>query len=284
MREPADVAVGRLFDEHGRALYRLGVRFCGSADEAQDLVQDVFLQAFRSWEQFDGRSAPSTWLYTIAARRCQRRHRRRAGEPRALMSLSSLLPASGDPVVDLASDSSPFDEALRAQMEERVAVAIAALPAVLRLPLILADIADVPLEDVARVLGVKIGTVKSRVHRARLRVRQTVAAALPSRTPAPPEHERRFCLDLLTAKQEAMDRGVPFPVRDGDVCERCRSLFATLDLTRDTCRRLAAGDMPAEVAALARGALTPPASPRRRNRRPAPSSGNAGPGRTRLSR
>ena len=79
MKESAEVAVGRLFEEHGARLYRLGVRFCGNADEAHDLVQDVFLQAFRNWKQFDGRSSTSTWLYTIAARRCQRRHRRRAG-------------------------------------------------------------------------------------------------------------------------------------------------------------------------------------------------------------
>lgn len=90
MKESAAAAVSRLFEEHGARLYRLGLRFCGSADEAQDLVQEVFLQAFRKWDQFDGRSAPATWLYTIAARRCQRRHRRRAGEPRSLLSLSSL--------------------------------------------------------------------------------------------------------------------------------------------------------------------------------------------------
>lgn len=48
------MAVGRLFQEHGARLYRLGVRFCGNADEAHDLVQDVFLQAFRGWKQFDG--------------------------------------------------------------------------------------------------------------------------------------------------------------------------------------------------------------------------------------
>ena len=97
MKESAEVAVGRLFEEHGARLYRLGVRFCGNADEAHDLVQDVFLQAFRSWKQFDGRSSPSTWLYTIAARRCQRRHRRRAGEPASLTSLSSLSAAVARP-------------------------------------------------------------------------------------------------------------------------------------------------------------------------------------------
>ncbi len=213
------------------------------------------LQAFRSWKQFDGRSAPSTWLYTIAARRCQRRHRRRAGEPRALTSLSSLLPSSGDSTVRIASDSNPFDDAVRQQMEERVSSAVAALPPSLRLPLVLAKIAEIPLADVARVLDLKPGTVKSRVHRARLAVRQRIAASLPTRPAPQADHGRGFCLDLLRAKQEALDRGVPFPVRDGDLCDRCRSLFATLDLARDVCRRLASGHMPAEVAALTRGAL-----------------------------
>ncbi len=110
------MAVGRLFEEHGARLYRLGVRFCGNADEAHDLVQDVFLQAFRSWKQFDGRSSPSTWLYTIAARRCQRRHRRRAGEPASMTSLSSLAPSPHDRIVHIASDSNPFDDAVREQL------------------------------------------------------------------------------------------------------------------------------------------------------------------------
>lgn len=107
MNESADVAVGRLFEEHAHELYRIGVRFCGNSDEAHDLVQDVFLQAFRSWDQFDGRSAPSTWLYTIAARRCQRRHRRRAGEPRVLASLS-VTPVESMPCGAAARHTSSF--------------------------------------------------------------------------------------------------------------------------------------------------------------------------------
>jgi len=250
MKESAEVAVGRLFKEHGARLYRLGVRFCGNADEAHDLVQDVFLKAFRSWKQFDGRSSPSTWLYTIAARRCQRRHRRRAGEPASMMSLSSLAPPPHDRIVHIASDSNPFDDAVREQLRDRVASAVAELPARLRLPLVLAEIAEIPLKDVARVLGLKLGTVKSRVHRARLAIRQRIAADLPSRPAPATDHDHRFCLDLLQAKQEALDRGVPLLVSDGDLCERCRSLFATLDLSRDVCRLLAQGEIPPEVATI----------------------------------
>lgn len=248
MKESAEVAVSRLFEQYGARLYRLGVRFCGNADEAHDLVQDVFLQAFRSWKQFDGRSSPSTWLYTIAARRCQRRHRRRAGEPASTTSLSSFASSPHDPIVHIASDSNPFDDAVRQQLQDRVASAVAELPSRIRLPLVLAEIAEVPLKDVAQVLGLKLGTVKSRVHRARLAVRERIAASLPSRPAPASDHAHRFCKDLLLAKQEALDRGVPLLVTDGDLCDRCKSLFATLDLSRDVCRQLAQGEIPPELA------------------------------------
>ena len=256
MKESADVAVGRLFEEHGARLYRLGVRFCGNADEAQDLVQDVFLQAFRSWQQFDGRSSPSTWLYTIAARRCQRRHRRRAGEPASLTSLSSLEPSARDQITHTASGSSPLDEAQREQLQDRVASAVAELPPALRLPLVLVQIAEVPLKDVALVLGLKLGTVKSRVHRARLAIRERLAGDFSARPAPVGDHEGRFCLDLLRAKQEALDRGVPFVVKNGELCERCQHLFAGLDLTSDVCRQLAHGEMPPAIAALVRAEMS----------------------------
>ena len=267
MKESAEVAVGRLFEEHGARLYRLGVRFCGSLDEAHDLVQDVFLQAFRSWAQFDGRSSPSTWLYTIAARRCQRRHRRRAGEPASMASLSDLAPSPTNGIAHLVSDSNPLDDAVREQLQDRVASAVAELPARIRLPLVLAEIADVPLKDIAGVLGLKLGTVKSRVHRARLAVRDRLAGGLPSPGGHAAKRDHRFCEDLLQAKQEALDRGVPFVVNDGDVCERCRDLFAMLDLSRDVCRLLAQGDIPPALTEAVAAATTTAPVPRQRQRR-----------------
>jgi RNA polymerase sigma factor (sigma-70 family) len=252
MKESAEIAVGRLFEEHGARLYRLGVRFCGNADEAHDLVQDVFLQAFRSWQQFDGRSSPSTWLFTMAARRCQRRHRRRAGEPAQVVSLSTVLPSPDGPIADL---DGPLDDVVRTQLRERVAAAVRELPDWMRLPLILAEIAEMPLADVALILGLKVGTVKSRVHRARLAVRHQLASELPSRQASSPPLDRQLCFDLLHAKQEALDRNVPFPLEQGELCERCRSLFATMDLTRDVCRELGSGEMPADVAALIRAEI-----------------------------
>ena len=165
-----------------------------------------------------------------------------------MTSLSSLAPSPHDRIVHIASDSNPFDDAVREQLQDRVASAVAELPPRMRLPLVLAEIAEIPLKDVARVLGLRLGTVKSRVHRARLAVRDRIAAGLPSRPAPATDHDHRFCQDLLQAKQEALDRGVPLLVSDGDLCDRCKSLFATLDLSRDVCRLLAQGEIPPELA------------------------------------
>lgn len=179
-----------------------------------------------------------------------------------MMSLSSLVPSADDRTLHVVSDANPFDDAVREQVQDRVAAAVAELPPRIRLPLVLAEIAEIPLKDVARVLGLKLGTVKSRLHRARLAVRERLAADLPSRPAPATDHDGRFCLDLLQAKQEALDRGVSFLVKDGELCERCQSLFATLDLTRDVCRLLANGEMPPEVTVMARSWLKSRASRR----------------------
>jgi RNA polymerase sigma-70 factor (ECF subfamily) len=75
-------------------LFRIAMRMCRNPADAEDLVQETLLQGFRKWRQFEGRSNPSTWLYTIAARLCQRRHRRRAGEPARVESLSDVVPTN----------------------------------------------------------------------------------------------------------------------------------------------------------------------------------------------
>lgn len=244
----ADVAVTKLVEEHGDRLYALGLRFCGDREEAKDLVQDTFLQAFRKWNQFEGRSQPTTWLYRIAARACQRRHRRRSGEPRRLEPLQKLLPSGDEGVIDLPSgDEGPLEILERKEATAAVEKAVASLPEAFRLPLVLKEILELPVEDVARILGVRENTVKTRLHRARLYVAKALRQRLP-RKPAPPrDHSRQVCLDLLKLKQESLDRKTPFPVRPDELCARCQSLFATLELGGEACRSLRKGELPEVV-------------------------------------
>jgi RNA polymerase sigma-70 factor (ECF subfamily) len=241
--EPAEEAIPRLVDAYGGRLYALGKRFCGNEEEAKDLVQEVFLAAFRKWKQFEGRSKPSTWLFTIASRACRRMHRRRSGEPRRIESLDELLPFAEDRMAVV-----PEDELARAELAERsrreVERAIAELPAVFRMPFVLKELAGFPVEEVAAILGVKEATVKTRLHRARLRVRKALEPKLPRRALPPTPFSRALCLDLLAAKQEALDRGLAFEFPGEVICERCAELFASLDLEQGVCRSLAEGELP----------------------------------------
>ena len=243
--QPAGAAIPELFARHGSSLHALGLRICGTPEEADDLVQETFLRAFRKWDQFEGRASPKTWLYSIAARVCIRLHRKRAGEPRTLESFSELLPSGQKRIPEIPSpDEKPDDLVLRGELNSAVGAAISRLPLHFQLPLVLKDLADFSVADVARVLGLKEATVKTRVHRARLFLRKEMAAGLPHREAGEPDHPKQVCLDLLKAKQEALDRGVDFPLADEQLCDRCRSLFSTLDLTFDLCQELARGPLP----------------------------------------
>lgn len=246
--EDARVAVARLLEEAGGRIYALALRICPTREDAEDLVQETFLQAYRKWHTFEGRSAASTWLYTIAVRLCRRRHRRRVGEPARLLSLDEVSAhREGALGVPPAEGPDGLDEQLREKARRRLESAIAGLPMPYRWPLVLKDLAGLSLAETAAILGLQVATVKTRIHRARLQLRKALEGALPARELPPPAYERRVCLDLLHAKQEALDRGVPFPA-DRVLCERCRTVFATLDLAGDLCADLSEAELPRELA------------------------------------
>jgi RNA polymerase sigma-70 factor, ECF subfamily len=261
---PADVAIPRLLAEHGGRIHALAVRLCRRPEDAEDLVQEIFLQAYRKWAQFDGRANPTTWLFTIAVRACQRMHRRRAGQPRRIESLDELLPFHEARLATApAGPSDAAGERARREALERVEAAIARLPAEFRLPLVLKDIVELPLADVAAALGIKPATVKTRLHRARLRLRKTLLDVLPQHAAPPPAYARQVCLDLLWAKQDALDRGVRFPVGRDLLCERCRAIFATLDWMHDLCGQIAEGELPPRLRQRLLASLARPPEPER---------------------
>lgn len=258
-QQSAQEALPHLLAEHGDRLYGLSLKLCGHADDAEDLVQEIFLIALRKWHQFKGDSHPTTWLYTIAARACSRRRRRRSGEPRTMDSLSRLVPGADEELPDPAVFETPLDAQLRREAREAVERGIAALPMHFRMPLVLKEIVELPIADVAAILGLKAATVKTRLHRARLLLRRELSQTLVGHGASATDSgrrvqrgkgcgamdpSRRVCLDLLKAKQDSLDRGVPFDVPAEDLCRRCRSVFATLDLTRETCELIGRGHLP----------------------------------------
>ncbi len=245
---PAGEAVPELVSRLGDQIFAFSLKFCGNREDAEDLVQETFLQAYRKWDQFEGRSKPSSWLYTIAARGCQRMSRKRSGEPPGLDSLDEESPAGLAPVASLPSaDDGPLDEKLRKEAAEVVDRGLAKLPPEYRLPLVLKEIAELSLREIGEILGIKEATVKTRVHRGRLALRAELTRHLGEPIEAAGDHPHQVCLDLLRSKMDAMDRGVAFAVPAEELCDRCRAFVHSLDLTGAACRWVRGGGLPESV-------------------------------------
>jgi len=147
-------ALGILIEKYGNLIFNLGLKMCRNREDAEDLFQETFLRAFCKWEQFEGRSEPSNWLYTIAVGICKRMHRRHSGEPGHVLSLSN--PIHGDEkggFLDVPSPGEgPLNELIRKEVREVVDTSISALLFHLRLPLVFKDIAQLSIQKIARIL------------------------------------------------------------------------------------------------------------------------------------
>lgn len=247
---PADPrrAIAELVTRCGPMLHAVVLRLTHNRADADDVVQEAFLSAYKHWSEFRGESQPCTWLHSIAVRAALRRGRRESRRrdvareyARAMPFMQSRLAAADFPSASVEARE------LRADARQRVDAAMRDVAEPFRSALVLKEIAGMSVDDVAMVLGVKAATVKTRLHRGRLLLRAALLSDRP-RTPVPAAvYDRATCMDLLRAKMEALDRGVDFPVQDDLVCERCRQVFASLDVGADACRSLRGRTMPAAL-------------------------------------
>ncbi len=254
--DDAASAVTRLFMREGPRIRALTLRLCKGDAEAQDAMQDTFVAALKGWKNFRGESDPGTWLYTIALRACRARWRAKARRAAAMPGFDSLVPFAETTV--MAAAASGPDAAQRAIDHETLVNlqdAIAKLPEHFRVALVLKEILELPIEQVSQVLGLKVDTVKTRLHRARLLLRQTLTSNAAS-VPAPaPIYDRQVCLDLLKAKLAAMDDGRGSVIPQAQVCARCRAIFQELNMVQDACARLADACFPEVLKARILGAI-----------------------------
>jgi RNA polymerase sigma-70 factor, ECF subfamily len=152
-----------LVGRHTRRVFGIAYRFAGRVDEAEDLTQDVFVKVYQSLGRYEpAHGAFAGWITTVARnqaidhyRRRREEHRRAAGSPELLEGL----PAGGD---------SPEGQAERGERAQLVRRGVRNLPSDLREALVLCDLKGLSYEEAATALGVPLGTVKSRINRARL--------------------------------------------------------------------------------------------------------------------
>lgn len=165
-------AFGVLVSRYQDRLYNTVYRLLGNAEDARDVVQDAFLSAYQSLGHFKGDSRLYTWLYRIAVNTAISFKRKQ----RAVLSIHRDRDGAGgaDPL-DPSEHAQPGYALEAAEEERRVQEALNRLSPPHRAVLVLKDIEGQKYEDIAEVLQVPIGTVRSRLHRARLELRQLLA-------------------------------------------------------------------------------------------------------------
>src|SRR5581483_5458060 len=168
----------RLYRNHVDRLHRFAQRICGPSEEAYDLVQETFLNAYRGLPAFRGEAQLSTWLYRIAVRACARMHRGQRGDRRQDLSLDALLPDGAGPWQRyLPVERRTPEKALEnKQLREALNKALDALPKPYRVVLVLRDMEGLRAKEVGAIMGLSERAVKSRLHRARLFIRKALAA------------------------------------------------------------------------------------------------------------
>ncbi len=169
-----------LVRRHQQRVYSLCLRVLGDADAAADVAQDTFLTVLRKLDGFRGDAAFTTWLHRVAVNACYDELRRKRRRPMLHVAADDDLEHEpGPPTVDHADEVAGTRDA---------AAALGSIPEEFRVALVLADVQDMAYDQIAQVLDVPIGTVKSRVHRGRLALATALGIEPGVREPlAPPQ-------------------------------------------------------------------------------------------------
>jgi RNA polymerase sigma-70 factor, ECF subfamily len=164
-------ACAELVREHQRMVYQLSLNLLGDHNEALDLSQEVFLRVFRTIHSFRGQSTLRTWIYRIVVNQARNRQRWWRRRHRAQqVSLDEHIRDHGEMVLG-ADASTPDRELTRKEIGTRLKAAIQNLPFEQRTALVLREIEGLRYEEIAFSLGLPVGTVKSRLTRARQALR-----------------------------------------------------------------------------------------------------------------
>lgn len=173
-RAGEQAACEQLVAEHQTMVFQLGCHLLGDRDEAYDLSQEVFLRVFRTLDRFRADASLKTWIYRITINQASNRRRFWSRRHRsAQVSLDAHVEAHGE-LTEPSEASSPHRILASKQLAERLTLALDALPFDQRTVIILREVEGLAYDEIAQALDIAIGTVKSRLTRAR----QTLRARL----------------------------------------------------------------------------------------------------------
>lgn len=253
-------ALEDLLRRHQRRVYRFGLKMCRDPEDAKDVLQETLLAVARTVKDFRGAASVSTWLYTIARSFCMKKRRRSKFAPEQEESLETRAP--GEEARQVADPGRPADDELAGrQIEAALEQAIGDLEPIYREVLVLRDIEGLTAPEVAQVMGLTVEAVKSRLHRARLTVRERVAPLLgiPG-VPAAPATTPLGCPDVVELFSRHMEGEISSSLcadleKHLAGCPGCRSRCDSLQRTLALCKAAPLPEVPKAVQADVRKAL-----------------------------
>src|SRR6478672_11817214 len=177
LRDRDERAFRELVSDHRDRVYNITFRMLGNRAEAEDVAQEVFITVFKTIDTFREESKFSTWLYRVAVNHCKNRIKhlsRRHDRDRDELDETTSSGANGTPI-GAPPPSAPDRQLEGAQMEKLLQEAIATLDEDQRSVIVLRDVEDLSIEEICEITGLPDGTVKSRLHRARLVLRKKLS-------------------------------------------------------------------------------------------------------------
>lgn len=235
-------------------VFSFSMRVCGQRQDAEDTMQEVLLKSVPHLPKFDSPRALVVWLYKVVKNRCLMSRRRSKFAPSRELSLEELMPDRRE-LEKLSSESgiNPERFAIRSEEAGMLREAIQKLPAPYRIVLVLRDMEGLTDEDVAEITGLQAGTVRVRLHRARLFVRKelmkawkprpahSIGAVVPhSASPEEPKPARCKAMfaELSNYLDEQLDDSLCEELeRHLEGCGPCKVFLASLEATIEQCRR-----------------------------------------------
>jgi len=254
--EAVEEAIGLLQN----AVYSFSMKVCGHPEDAEDTMQEVLSRSIGHLARIQTPQQMAVWLYTVTRNRCWRMRRKPAHAPAHLLSLNELMP-DGDELGRLLADvaAGPESNVLAAEQHHLLHQAILRIPATLRIVLVLHDMEELTTEQVAQVLSLQQGTVRIRLHRARLSVRKEMSQLLsgipdqpkqarpsagkPKRARAKSARRPEECCNLFANLSEYLDGRVePIACEQMrahiEACPSCVAFLRDLRAAIDRCRSL----------------------------------------------
>ena len=253
-----------------RAVFAFSMRVCGQQQDAEDTMQEVLVKSLPYLSKFDNSRALATWLYKVAKNRCLMNRRKSTFAPKEELSLEELMPNQEElERLDGLTSITPEGSAISGEQGQRLREAIRYLPPHYRIILVLRDMEGFTDEEVGEITGLRPGTIRVRLHRARLFVRRELAKVNEGgKRGVAGRLQRNVGASLATGRCKSIFAGLS-DYLDGELddfsceeiethmngCEPCKKFLRSLESTIQRCQQSPADCPDREKAAALRKKL-----------------------------